>query len=84
MVGRKWMLSLSWYISEETRRFGEIKRILPDNTQSVPTKQLREFEKDGLLHREVYKEVPPRVDILTLVSSLYQSFIVCLNGENAI
>ncbi|MEH7148464.1 winged helix-turn-helix transcriptional regulator, partial [Priestia megaterium] len=62
LIGGKWKLSLLWYISEETRRFGEIKRVFPDITQSMLTKQLRELESDGLLHREVYKEVPPRVE----------------------
>ncbi|MEI2393470.1 helix-turn-helix domain-containing protein [Priestia megaterium] len=62
MVAGKWKLSLLWYISEETRRFGEIKRMFPDITQSMLTKQLRELESDGLLHREIYKEVPPRVE----------------------
>nr|WP_154894247.1 helix-turn-helix domain-containing protein [Paenibacillus xylanexedens] len=62
MVAGKWKLSLLWYISEETRRFGEIKRVFPDITQSMLTKQLRELESDGLIHREIYKEVPPRVE----------------------
>lgn len=62
MIGGKWKLSLLWYISEKPRRFGEIHRTFPDITQAMLTKQLRELEHDGLLHREIYKEVPPRVE----------------------
>ena len=62
IVAGKWKLSLLWYISEDTRRFGEINRNFPNTTQSMLTKQLRELENDGFLYREVYKEVPPRVE----------------------
>jgi DNA-binding HxlR family transcriptional regulator len=55
IIGGKWKLSLLWYLSDETRRFGEIKRMFPKITQSMLTKQLRELESDQLIHREVYK-----------------------------
>jgi len=78
IVGGKWKLSLLWYISGETRRFGEIKRTFPNITQSMLTKQLRELEDDGLLHREVYKEVPPRVEYS--LTKLGQQFMPILNS----
>jgi len=78
MVGGKWKLSLLWFISGETRRFGEINRTFPDITQSMLTKQLRELETDGLLHREVYKEVPPRVEYS--LTNLGQQFIPILQS----
>lgn len=78
IVGGKWKLSLLWYISAETRRFGEIKRIFPDITQSMLTKQLRELESDGLLHREIYKEVPPRVEYS--LTNLGQQFLPILQS----
>lgn len=78
IIGGKWKLSLLWYISEETRRFGEIKRFLPDITQSMLTKQLRELENDGLLHREVYKEVPPKVEYS--LTKLGQQFVPILQS----
>lgn len=62
MVGGKWKLILLGYISEQPRRFGEMHRNFPDITQAMLTKQLRELEQDGLVHREVFKEVPPRVE----------------------
>lgn len=62
MIGGKWKLILLWIISEKPRRFGEIHRTFPDITQAMLTKQLRELEHDGLIHREIFKEVPPRVE----------------------
>ncbi|MEX2948355.1 helix-turn-helix domain-containing protein [Staphylococcus warneri] len=62
IIGGKWKLVLLWFISEEPRRFGELNRAFPDITQSMLTKQLRELETDDLIHREVFKEVPPRVE----------------------
>ncbi len=78
MVGGKWKLILLWYISEKPRRFGEINRSFPDITQSMLTKQLRELEHDGLVHREVYKEVPPRVEYS--LTNLGQQFVPILHN----
>ncbi|MEI2404134.1 winged helix-turn-helix transcriptional regulator [Niallia taxi] len=76
LIGGKWKLILLWYISEQPRRFGEMHRSFPDMTQSMLTKQLRELENDGLLHREIYKEVPPRVEYS--LTDLGQQFVPIL------
>ncbi|GAB6038165.1 hypothetical protein JCM15519_27240 [Fundidesulfovibrio butyratiphilus] len=43
-------------------RFGELKRSIPDSTDRMLSRHLRELEADGLIHREVYRQVPPKVE----------------------
>ena len=77
VIGGKWKILILWYISiYRTQRFGELLRRLDGITQSTLTKQLRELEKDGFLHREIYKEVPPKVEYT--LTELGESFIPVL------
>ncbi len=63
VIGGKWKILILWYVSfYKVQRFGELLRRLDVITQSTLTKQLRELESDGFLHREVYKEIPPKVE----------------------
>ena len=63
VIGGKWKILILWYISfYKVQRFGELMRRLDGITQSTLTRQLRELEGDGFLHREVYKEIPPKVE----------------------
>lgn len=58
----KWKILILWYVAfYKMQRFGELMRRLDSITQSTLTKQLRELEDDSFLHREIYREVPPKV-----------------------
>lgn len=78
VIGGKWKILILWYISfYKVQRFGELMRRLDGITQSTLTKQLRELESDGFLHREIYKEIPPKVEYT--LTELGESFIPVLH-----
>ena len=62
MISGRWKLDILWLLSQGTHRFGELKRGLPGITQHMLTAQLRALEKDGLIKRTIFAEVPPRVE----------------------
>jgi DNA-binding HxlR family transcriptional regulator len=62
MINGRWKLEILWLLSHGTRRFGELKRGLPGITQHMLTAQLRALERDGLIKRTIFAEVPPRVE----------------------
>ncbi len=61
-IGGKWKGLIVLRLLVRIRRFNELLRSLPGCTQRMLTNQLRELEADGIVHREVYAEVPPRVE----------------------
>ncbi|MCP3943092.1 MAG: helix-turn-helix transcriptional regulator [Desulfobacteraceae bacterium] len=63
IIGGKWKPVILFHIAVEgILRFGELKRSIPEITQRMLTKQLRELAADGLVHRHVYRQVPPKVE----------------------
>jgi DNA-binding HxlR family transcriptional regulator len=62
VIGGKWKLFIIYHLMNDTRRFGELQRLLPGITQQMLTTQLRELEADGLVHRKVFAQVPPKVE----------------------
>ena len=58
----KWKFSILWTLSKKTVRFSELQRLMPNVSRGVLTQQLRELEHYKIVHREVYNEVPPRVE----------------------
>lgn len=62
LVGGKWKASILWHLAQETMRFSDLQRQFSDITRKMLTQQLRELEADGLVHREVYPQVPPKVE----------------------
>ena len=62
IIGGKWKSIILFRVMEETRRFNELRRLMPKITQRMLTNQLRELERDGLIARKVYAQVPPKVE----------------------
>ncbi|MFZ5811346.1 MAG: winged helix-turn-helix transcriptional regulator [Thermodesulfobacteriota bacterium] len=63
VIGGKWKPIILWRLHMEgVRRFGELKKAMPNITQKMLTQQLRELEADGMVSRHVHAEVPPRVE----------------------
>ena len=62
IIGGKWKSIILFRLLEQTRRFNELRRLLPAITQRTLTTQLRELEGDGLVQRTIYPEIPPHVD----------------------
>ncbi len=62
VIGGKWKPIILWILFQEKRRFSELKRNIPTITQKMLTQQLRDLERDGIVHREVYPVVPPQVE----------------------
>ncbi|QJC87454.1 winged helix-turn-helix transcriptional regulator [Bacillus inaquosorum] len=62
IIGGKWKGILLYHLIDGKKRFNEFRRLYPKITQRMLTLQLRELERDGVIHREVYKQVPPKVE----------------------
>lgn len=92
VIGGKWKLIILWHLGlEGTKRFSELKKLIPHITQKMLTNQLRELEEDQLVLRKVYAEVPPKVEYS--LTSYGQSLLPVLHmmydwgksyGENVI
>jgi DNA-binding HxlR family transcriptional regulator len=62
IIGGRWKVLILWQLFQGEQRFSELFRALPGVTQKMLTQQLRELEKDGVVHRQVYAQVPPKVE----------------------
>lgn len=62
MVSGKWKLLILWHLWDETHRFNALRKLMEDVSQRVLTQQLRELERDGLINRRIYPEIPPKVE----------------------
>lgn len=62
VIGGKWKGILLYHLIDGKKRFNEFRRLYPKITQRMLTLQLRELERDGVVHHEVYQQVPPKVE----------------------
>ena len=63
VIGGKWKSVVLYHLTKDrVIRFGALRRLLPDVTAQMLTSQLRELEADGVVHRKVYPQVPPKVE----------------------
>ena len=62
VIGGKWKPQILYYLHQGTQRHSDLKRGLPTITQRMLTLQLRELERDGIVKRTVYAQVPPKVE----------------------
>ena len=78
LVGGKYKAVILWHLMDAgTLRYHELHRRIPRATDKMLAQQLRELEADGFLHREVYPEVPPRVEYT--LTAMGESFLPVLN-----
>ena len=62
IIGGRWKSVVLYHLLCRTQRFGELRKLLPGVTQRMLTLQLRELENDRVIHREVYRQIPPKVE----------------------
>lgn len=72
IIGGRWKVAIVFHLLRGTKRFSELRRLIPNATHKVLTQQLRELEADSVLNRKVYAQVPPKVEysLTTLGQSL--------------
>lgn len=81
VIGGSWKLPLVYFLFQGTRRYSEVQRRLHGISPRMLSKQLRELERDALIQRKVYPEVPPKVEytltplgrsLIPIVEALFQ------------
>lgn len=80
VIAGKWKVIILCYLTKKTLRFGELQKSIPKISVGILTQQLRELEEDGLIDREIYKEVPPRVEYS--LTDLGKSLVPIINVMN--
>ncbi len=62
VIGGRWKVIILWFLLQKTMRFSDLLRTMAGITQKMLTQQLRELERDRIVHRTVYPQVPPKVE----------------------
>lgn len=84
VIGSKWKGVILFHLLDGTKRFNELRRLIPSITQRMLTLQLRELENDRVILRQVYPQVPPKVEYsLTDRGEKLQPILVALREWGA-
>ena len=62
LIGGKYKALILWHLADGKLRFSQLNKLIANATAKMLTQQLREMESQGLIHREVYPVVPPKVE----------------------
>jgi len=62
VISGRWKAIILYHLFDRPKRLSELQRLVSEVSQKVMIQQLREMEEHGLIHREVFREVPPRVE----------------------
>ena len=87
IIGGKWkMIIMFWLVEYEVLRYGELKRCIGQISDKILNNQLKELEKDGIIIRKEYPQIPPRVEYRLSKRGLSLMPILkrCVNGEKSI
>lgn len=77
MVVGKWKTIILWYLSSGTKRYGELKKLIPHASEKMLIQALRALEKDKLVSRKVYPVIPPKVEYTLTAKGKGLNKILC-------
>ena len=84
LIAGRWKIVILWFLFQDVRRFSELRRALTGVTHKVLTQQLREMQRDGLITRTAYAEVPPKVEYsLTPLGASLKSVVEAMHQWGA-
>lgn len=90
LIGGKYKTLILWNLADKVLRFSQLRKLVPSATPKMLTQQLRELEADGIIHREIFPVVPPKVEysltelgktILPVLESMYSWGSLYLQGK---
>jgi DNA-binding HxlR family transcriptional regulator len=90
IISNKWKPVILFHLLEDKRRFNELRRLIPGVTHQMLSQHLRQLEAHGIIHREVYPEVPPKVEysltetgrsLIPVLKQMHEWGTKYLNGE---
>lgn len=91
IIGGKWRLQIINAIGTETKRFGELKRSIPDISEKMLIQELKNLVSANILKRKAYKEIPPKVEysltpqgenVLPIIEQIENFGLILLNSQN--